>query len=67
MRNLQFHEQHPDAYDDGHLEAIGALIGWMGAKREPAPTMTDTLREALAHMTACAFNAGFRAGRKAPR
>ena len=63
MSDQAFHQQYPDEYEGGHLEAVGALIGWMGGKGKPTPPMTDELREAYKHMTACAFNAGFRAGR----
>jgi hypothetical protein len=63
MSNPEFHQQHPDDYDDGHLEALGALIGWLAGRGERPPFMTATFREGLAHMTACAFNAGYRTGR----
>jgi hypothetical protein len=62
MTNQEFHEQFPAAYEEGHLEAIGALMGWTAGKGERMPHMTEVLKEALEHATACAFNAGVRAG-----
>lgn len=61
----EFHELYADAYENGHMEALGAMIGWTGAKGESMPYMTEVLKEAFEHATACAFNAGVRAGRKA--
>lgn len=61
----EFHEIYPDEYQDGHLEAIGALMGWTAGKGESMPYMTEVLKEALEHATAAAFNAGVRAGLKA--
>lgn len=65
MTDQEFHQQFPTEYEEGHLEAIGAMIGWTAAKGEAMPFMTAALKEAFECATACAFNAGVRAGRKA--